>query len=342
MKLSDMSDQLDLRSASTEDILAWRDRIINEAAKCFDGSNVTEAVGVLLKLELATTDERTLDLTDPFLPQIAGDRRVVATFDPYRKPSQDEVVIVYGNYPHMFGNVVVNNPIKRHATDFWKFQHDHVEYDSRWNGVDQIFVINMEERCDRYDSVIRELAWARAPLHRVTRVRATRMDREDTTQVAGAIACLKSHIEALRRARDARFDHVLVLEDDFCFTSDIEQHLTDLRRFFEREYEYWICLIATSKYGPIVPKDDLLSISLQRCTNAAGYLVSRDGLERLLKIFEDALERLQVTRDPVSYAADRCWSVLQSSHKFLVFTRKFGFQVSSFSDIEGSISRYLD
>jgi hypothetical protein len=143
-------------------------------------------------------------------------------------------------------------------------------------------------------------------------------------------------------ASSAGFGHVLVLEDDFCFTSDLDMHLRDLRTFFERDYEYWVCLIATSKYGAIVPKDDLLSVSLQPCTNAAGYLVSRDGLARLLRVFEEALERLKATRDAASYAADRCWAVLQPSGKFLVFRRKFGFQGSSFSDIERSISRYLD
>jgi hypothetical protein len=49
-----------------------------------------------------------------------------------------------------------------------------------------------------------------------------------------------------------------------------------------------------------------------------------------------------MTGDTVLYAADRCWSVLQPSGKFFVFSRKFGFQAAGFSDIEGKITRYLD
>jgi hypothetical protein len=328
--------------ASVNDILEWRDRIVGEGAEHIARSMIQEAVEVLRKLEFATVDERTLELTDPFLPRIACGRKVVASFDPLRKPTADEVVITYGNYPHFFPNIVVNNPIKRHVSDFWTFRHDRVEYDVRWESVNQIFVINLEERVDRYDSVLRELASAKAPLNRLTRVPAFTRNSSGSGQEQGTIACLRSHIEALRKAQSAGYGHILVIEDDFCFTSDVEAHLTDLGTFFERDYQYWICLIASSKYGAIVPKDDLISMSYQPCTNAAGYLVSREGLERLLPVFENALDRLKATGDCASCAADRCWAVLQPSGKFLVFRRKFGFQSSSLSDIEGSISRYFD
>jgi len=242
----------------------------------------------------------------------------------------------------MYGNVVVNNPIRRHVADFWNFRHDEVESDHRWAGVDQIFIINVEERLDRYDSILRELASARAPFDRVTRVPAVKPVPGDTTALGGPIACLRSHIATLRRAQAAQYEHVLVLEDDFCFTSDLEQHLTDLAAFFERGYSYWICLVATSKYCVIVPKDDLISVSFQAITNTGGHVLSREGIERLLPVFESAIERLQATGDCTRYAVDRCWAVLQPSGKFLVFRRKFGFQVANFSDIERTISRYLD
>ena len=135
---------------------------------------------------------------------------------------------------------------------------------------------------------------------------------------------------------------MLVLEDDFCFTSDLEVHLVDLERFYARNYDYWICLIATSKYGEIVPIDDLLAVSLQRCTNTGGYLASKTGIDQLLPVYRKALTQLEATGDCVTNAVDRCWSVLQPSGKFVVFRRKFGFQVSSYSNIEHSVSRYLD
>jgi GR25 family glycosyltransferase involved in LPS biosynthesis len=355
----------DLRSASTDDLNAWRDRIVAEALEHASRSETPAVVSALQKLELATIDDKTLELTDRLLPQIAADRTVVASFDPTREPGPDEVVIIYGNYPHTFANVVVNNPIKRHVVDFWNFHHDHVDYDARWDGIDRILVINADGRADRWDSTLRELASANAPFHRLERVSASEPDpaplkgrivdflkwkmragpsyrTRTANRVASGLACLQSHTRALRASRDAGLGTVLVLEDDFAFTSDLEDHLTDLQAFLQRGYDYWICLIATSKYGAVIPVDDLVSRSFQECTNTGGYLITPEGREQLIPVYEQAAERMVETGDTGPNAVDRCWTVLQPSGKFLVFRRKFGFQRASYSDIYRTISRYLD
>jgi GR25 family glycosyltransferase involved in LPS biosynthesis len=328
----------------TDDPLYFRDRVIREATQCFGRAQPDAAIALLRNLEFAPIDATTLRLTDPFLRQfIARGRKIVASFDPARIPSLDEIVIIYGNYPHIFDNIVVNNPMKRHIASFWDIEHDVIEHDERWNPVEQIYVINADSRLDRRDSIFRELSLARAPFGRITRIPAiVPSDPSLSPQLSGTIGCLRSHIEVLRRALARGLDHILVLEDDFCFTSDLNHHMQDLHQFFERRYSYWICLLATSKHGKINQKDDLVSLSLQKCTNAGAYLVSRDGLEQLLPVWETALERLTNTGDTLQYAADRSWSVLQDSGKFLVFRRKFGFQTASYCDIEGSVSRYLD
>jgi hypothetical protein len=342
IELGANSPEHDWRAARTEDVLAYRDRVVAAAAGHFAASRVASGIESLQLLASATIDDTTLQLTDRFLPAIAGTRKIVATFDPQRIAADDEVVIIYGNYPHMFGNVVVNNPIRRHVADFWTFKHDAVEFDERWKGIGRIFIINVDSRRDRFDSVLRELASARAPFHLITRVSARTIDPGALGGSGGQAACLGSHIDTLKTALTVNSAHVLVLEDDFCFTSDLELHISDLRTFVERDYDYWVCLIATSKYGSVVAKDDLVAMSFQPCTNTGGYLVSRAGIEKVLQVYEPALAAMKATGDHVTNAVDRCWSVLQSSEKFLVFRRKFGFQVASYSDIEGSISRYLD
>ncbi|SDB54216.1 methyltransferase domain-containing protein [Bauldia litoralis] len=342
MSTSSPSKPKNLRTSSTQDILTWRDRIVMEAAAYMEQGETEPGEAWLKKLENATIDAWTLEKTDPYLSRIARGRRVVASFDPARRPADDEVVIVYGNYPHFYENVVVNNPIRRHVTDFWSLQHDKVEADPRWSGIGQIFLINLDMRMDRYDATLRELASMRAPFDRVTRFSAIKPADNDETELGRHVACLRSHIEVLRQARANRQEHVLVLEDDFSFSSDIEQHLTDLGAFYQRNYDYWICLLSTSKYGAIQPKDDLVSLSFQPVTGTAGYLISRAGIEELLPVFEAAVERLAMKGNLKTDPADRCWSVLQPSGKFFTFRRKFGFQVSSFSDITGDFSRDFD
>jgi hypothetical protein len=319
------------------------DRIISEAAGYFAGAKPDAAIRLLRELEFGTIDETTLRLTDPFLrPWIARGRQIVASFDPRRCPSADEIVIIYGNYPHMFENVVVNNPMKRHIASFWDLAHDRVEHDPRWDLVDQIYIINAATRTDRRDSVLRELGMARAPFDRIVILPAIVTGGLTRSRyVRGQMGCLASHIEVLQQALRARFDNILVLEDDFCFTSDIDGHLDDLSEFFARRYSYWICLLATLNTWRIVPQDDLVSRTLQPCTTTAAYLVSREGVEQLLPVQQAAMAELKATGDTNRYTADTYWSVLQGSGKFLVFRRKFGFQAASFSDIERLVTRYL-
>ncbi len=324
------------------DPLKLRDRLLAEATERFARDRVDEGVAALSKLCFATIDERTLAASDPFLRMIAGERKIVATPDVARVPADDEVVIVYGYFPHSFDNVVVNNPIRRHVGGFGDLPYDIVEADPRWDGIASIVIINADDRVDRYDAVMRELAMARAPLDRVRRQSAVFERNIDNPSIDGNIGCLKSHLAALHLAAPNPGEHVLILEDDFCFTSDLATHLDDLSSFVERRYDYVVCLLATSKHGRIEPRDDLVSESRQPCTNAAGYLVSGDQLDRLVAVQERALEQLVATRDLNRYAVDRYWSVLQPEGRFLVFRRKMGFQVASFSDIERRFSRYLD
>lgn len=333
-----------LQDEPPPDPLLLRDEIIAGARRHFERGETDAAIQLLRRLEFATIDDTTIRMTDCFLrPAIAGDRKVVASFDPSRRPEGDEIIVIYGNYPHMFGNIVVNNPIRRHVASFSDLEHDAVEHDAAWEPLGRLYVLNTAHRPDRYDAIMRELAAARAPFHRITRIAATIPDGPaENARLARTIGCSESHLAALRHAALGGFEHVMVLEDDFCFTSDLACHLADLRQFFTRRYDYVVCLLATSKYGTVVSRDDLVSSSLQPCTNAAGYLVSRAGIEELLRIQVRALDLLRSTGETDQYAFDRAWATLQQSGKLWVFKRKFGFQVASYSDIEGAIARYLD
>lgn len=325
-----------------ERLLALRDEIVAEATDHFEAGRVAEGATVLARLEHATVDERTLVATDPYLRAIAGKRCIVATTDVARMPAVDEVVVVYGTFPYSFENVVVNNPIRRHVGGFGELPHDRFESDRRWDGVSRIVVINVEHRLDRRDAVMRELAAARAPLDRVVIFPAVVERPTRNRGLNGAISCLKSHIAALEFAAPAPGEHVLILEDDFCFTSDLDTHLSDLATFFDRGYDYVVCLLGTSKYGRIEPRDDLVSESRQPCTNSTAFLVSGDHAVRLLALQRKALVRLIETRDSDRFAIDRHWALLGPEGMLLVFRRQLGFQAASFSDIEGRVARYLD
>jgi hypothetical protein len=87
--------------------------------------------------------------------------------------------------------------------------------------------------------------------------------------------------------------------------------------------------------------DDLVSITRQRCTNTGAYLASSAGIAKLIECFSHARERLVATGNCQRFAVDRCWVGLQGE-RFLVFKRRLGFQLPSFSNIEGAMTAYLD
>jgi hypothetical protein len=317
--------------------------VLDDVQSAVSRNDMSAAANAMQRLEFGAVDEDIIKRADAVFADMTAGKRIVASFDPARMPGPGELVIRYGNYPHDYNTLAGNNPLKRHISLFWNLRHDAVESDPRWEGVDRIYVINLDSRPDRYDSILRELARARAPFDRVERVsaRVGRSHGEDA-RLNGTEGCLLSHLALLRASRDAGHRNVLVLEDDFSFTDDIEQHLDDLRAFIDRRYDYLVCLVATSRAGALVPKDDLVNLSYQPVTTTAGYLVSSQGIAALLPVWEAALRELAATGDANRCAADRSWRVLQSSQQFFVFRRKFGFQLSGISDIEGNVQRSFD
>jgi GR25 family glycosyltransferase involved in LPS biosynthesis len=322
-------------------------KLLEDAMKHFNKGAINELRGCLTGLASLDVDADVIEQVDRFLPMLSRNQRLVATFDECRRPKRDELVIVFGSYPHQFNNLVSNNPIKRDVTDFWKFTFDDVEFACCWNDVDVIIIINIEERFDRYYSILRELVRLRAPLHKVRRVSAIVPNHRDlitakTNHLNGTIGCLSSHIAANRMIKDSDAKNALILEDDFIFTTETGAIKKQIATFFARKYDYSICLLGSSKYGERVPLDDLVSASFQPVTNAEAYFVSRTGVVELLGCFDEALRLLKEERDPSKYAADRYWTILQDGARFLVFTDKLGFQAPSFSDIDRRYTAFFD
>jgi hypothetical protein len=332
----------DPKIENIDDPLLLRDILVGVADSLANQGQIDTLRRCLARLEFASIDENTLAWTDKFIPMMREQKKTVFTTDPARTPKPDEFVILYGNYPYLFDNIVINNPMKRNFLDFWTFQHDVFESEPCWEKVEQIYVLNLDARVDRWANVLRELGRMGAPFQRITRVSAIQDQSTDDPALNGHFGCLRSHISMMEDAISKDFDQVLILEDDFCFTEDINTHKTDLQEFLNRSYDYFICLVATSKYGRIVARDDLVSTSLQPCTNTAGYLVSRPGMAQVREVMKEGLQRLIETRESEIYAADRYWAKLQPTGKFLTFRRKLGFQTPSFSTIEQEISCLFD
>jgi len=288
----------------------------------------------LAKYRHRAVEEHTI-FNSSFLISHLG-KRVIASFDPSRLPTEDEFVIYYGEYPHTVDCLPHSNQCWRHPLYFNQVRHDQVEYHVCWKHIEQIYILNLEERRDRYMHLLVELCRAAAPLHRIHHYKAHKGPE------GPYIGATQNHLDVVNHFLTHKYAHCLVLEDDYMFHSNINKCQTQLRTFFERAYDYQICFLAYSKQGQILPHDDLLARSYQPCTTSSAYLLSAATAEKIRECFATGVEQMRRGQSTSVYCCDRYWAQLQSAAGFYVFADKLGYQRITHSDITGKINYHFD
>lgn len=259
--------------------------------------------------------------------------RIVASFDSTVEPAEGEVVIYYGNYPDWHLALPCSNKIYRHISRFFEVEHDKVLYHSAWEPVDCIYIINLEERFDRYCDTLLALAAVKAPLHRV-RHHKVRNDGQPPY-----FNLTKNHADILDHFCKSGAERALILEDDFVFIDDQNCVWSTLQRFWDEALPHDLCFLSLSKHGRREPNSKVTIQSLQPCTTAAGYFVHRDTAFGVLAVVSEGLDKMQSTGDHHNYCIDRYWSKLPS---ILCLRPKIGFQRPSYSNIIQKVSAHLD
>lgn len=82
--------------------------------------------------------------------------------------------------------------------------------------VDQIYLINLDRRTDRWEQCKHELERVGIPLERVHRMSAVQ-------HTVGAIGCSLSHVAVMCHAISNKFKNVMVLEDDCHFVQPLSK-----------------------------------------------------------------------------------------------------------------------
>jgi hypothetical protein len=259
-------------------------------------------------------------------------KKVIATFDESREPSEDEIVIVYGAYPDWYLALPCTNKLYRHVSLFQKKTHDVVEYDPVWEPVDIIYILNLEERVDRYYETLLTLASVRAPLHRIHHYKAK---KDGLPPYVGAT---KNHVDVVDHFRTSGHKHCLILEDDILFT-DRSSVQSALRDFYAKDYDYNICFLSLSKIGRREPYDALIGQTFQACTTSSAYFLSSSTAQNVYTVLSDGLTKMIETGDHHTFCVDRYWSCLP---KLYYFRKKLAFQRPSYSNLTRGVSAHLD
>lgn len=265
------------------------------------------------------------------LPKLS--KRIVATCDVEYKGDDDDVVIYYGNYPDWHRALPCSNRIYRHISKFFETKHDVVDYHPVWEAVDMIYILNLEERVDRFYDTLLSLAAIRAPLDRVFHYKAK---KDDTPAYVGAT---KNHVDVIKHFKESGKANCLILEDDFVFTDDHSRVWNTLDQFWKLDLDYTICFLSLSKHGERRPYNEIVSITKQPCTTSSGYLLRKETVGNVYDTVNEGLRLMSETGDHHMYCIDRYWCKLTN---LFFFKTKLGFQRPSYSNLLRSVSAHLD
>lgn len=285
---------------------------------------------------------RLVEETDFLFDQVKQGKKVIGTYDHNRIPSDNEIVIIIGDYPVSRESLVISNPMRRNYRWALKFQYDEFEGHECWNNIDSITIINSDDRPDRLFDILKEFKKMEVPLNKVYRQSAIVDSSTGNPYVNGLVGCFKSHLSILNRFSNTDFNNIAVFEDDFTFSEPIEENKNSLIKFFNGHYGHEVLLLATSAEGCIVKRDDLVSNSYQPCTTTSGFILSKRGLKRVLPLWQKANDMLITTWNFNVYACDRYWSLIQGDNTMFTFNRKIGYQRPSFSQTSKTLAYNLD
>ena len=291
--------------------------------------NIAKAQYWLSQFEFAEITPHVQRNAEYLLPRLG---RIVASFDASYRPKDGETMIYYGNYPDWHLALPCSNRIYRHVSRFYEVKHDEVLYHPSWEPIGVIYILNLEERVDRYYDTLLALAAVQAPLHRVHHYRA---QKDGLPPYVGAT---KNHVDVIQHfCHHADAKHCLILEDDFVFVDDKEKVWSSLDKVWDIPYN--ICFLSLSKFGERQPRDDATFRTLQPCTTSSGYLLQKSTAATVLDVVSDGLQKMIETGDHHTYCIDRYWSKLPD---LLCIRPKIGFQRPSYSNLLRTVSAHLD
>ena len=207
----------------------------------------------------------------------------------------------------------------------------------KWDFVDKIIYINLEDRTDRRQEIEKELKNAHVPPHKILRLNAIR-------DSPGHIGCSKSHILALEMAMKNGWKNVLILEDDAMWNK-FEKGYERLRQLVQEHPDFDV--ITLGNVGATFDND---TGRLYDAQTATAYLVNRSYYKVLHDNFEEGLKNLLITKTMKTngerfpyeqkYCLDQYWKILQKKDKWYIVNPALMIQRPSKSSIVGGIVDY--
>ena len=149
----------------------------------------------------------------------------------------------------------------------------------------------------------------------------------------GAIGCSLSHLALLKYAKEQNMDHILIMEDDIMFLNP-KHFIHNLNNFLSKHKDFDVLLIAGNNMGEYNRLDEFC-VKIKKCQTTTGYLVKKHYYDKLIKNFEEGVNKLINNLSLINkFAIDQHWSSLQLVDKWYLLTPLTVSQKPDYSDIE--------
>jgi len=204
------------------------------------------------------------------------------------------------------------------------------------NQLDAIIYINLENRGDRKDLLLKELAALDTNMSKVHKVSGVYMPKN------GHKGCIQSHILALNmiKLNHPRWSRVLILEDDAELTEEPARFNETLARALEKldtiDPDWNVLMLATAWkvispadmpehqaleiYNPQGERTPLALQRLKSATTASAYVVKASYIDEILKLFDKCNGNLKPDRlnedNYEPWALDQQWRSLQERDRW--------------------------
>jgi GR25 family glycosyltransferase involved in LPS biosynthesis len=158
---------------------------------------------------------------------------------------------------------------------------------------DKIYCINLERRTDRWDKCLKQFR-----LHNLTVDRFNAIDGRTLIEpncifeTVGQYACLLSHLEVIKKAKELNLSSVLIMEDDVKFCDNFDAMLTESMAKVPSD---WDMIFFGSNHIIMPEKINSNIFKLVRSYSAHCYAINAKMFDLLIGNLSKEMEPLDVT-----------------------------------------------
>lgn len=209
----------------------------------------------------------------------------------------------------------------------------------QWQSIDQVLVLNLDSRPDRWLTMQEELAALQVPPEKIRRISAT-------PDECGQRGRSLSHLAALTLAQQQGWKNYVLMEDD---VRCVKQALTldAVNRLMSAMQRLpWEVVLFGSHIRTAAPLGSLPGVwKVNQAQEACMYAVNHSYFTDFARLLSESLEGLTRTGDVERFTFDRYWNAEMPQRKWLALSPGFAWQAPGYSDIArqetDSVSHYF-